>query len=821
MKINMTLTSICAGILLSACTLAPEITPDKPNIDLKPGNNPDEGDKTEIVRDQEKVVWAEINGVNCPIPPIEHPRLYIRKGEIETLKAKIASPDGQAIIKKIQAAAAIPEDPDAESQGFRYYQNLYGDISAAELQALDYLTKKDAAQARKAIETMLKMLQTTNFGTKNDMSRASGIRIMVASIVYDWCYDQMTSQERLAYIKEFKRIAGTMECHYPPKKNEPIVGHSSEWMILRDLLSAGVATYDEDQEIYNHVISMLCELYFPVRNYTYAGHNYHQGTGYVTVRFLNDLNSLFILDRMGAKNIYSPDMQYVMYPLIYRRRPDGQVLPLGDVNPQPRTKASGAQNPQNYSMIAMLAGSYFNDPYIMYEYDRTKKVETHMLILELLWRNFDLKGTAPNDLPLTYYSGTPFGSMIARTGWDENTAMAEMKINEHYFANHMHLDAGSFQFYYRGPLAIDSGSYQGASGGYNSPHNKNYFKRTIAHNSLLVYDPDEKFACWNYGGDDKTEYAANDGGQRMPGDRWDAVRSFEQLTGPDYTIGQVLAHEYGPDAMAPDYSYLKGDITKAYSKKVKDVRRSYVFFNLGTTTAKASKRKTKAISAETIPAAMVIYDHIESANPDFKKYWLLHSIEEPQIKGSTFSVSRTKDGDTGKLTADVLLPESHNIETVGGQGKEFWVFGENYPNAATTRPDPCNERGEWRVEVTPAKAAAEDCFLTVLQVSDNSVSKLHTPAIIKGTGVTGASVADRAVIFCKDSKTIASSAEFELASANFTGSEKLNVLVTDLEPGTWQVVKGGKVLYEDSVKADEGTLYFTATATGTYTLARR
>ena len=100
----------------------------------------------------------------------------------------------------------------------------------------------------------------------------------------------------------------------------------------------------------------------------------------------------------------------------------------------------------------------------------------------------------------------------------------------------------------KGPLFIENRAYQGSSGGYNSPHNKNFFKRTIAHNSLLVYNPDEKFACWNYGGGGKTEFAANDGGQRMPGDRWETCRSFKQLMSKDYTTGKALAHGFGHHA---------------------------------------------------------------------------------------------------------------------------------------------------------------------------------------------------------------------------------------------------------------------------------
>ena len=760
-------------------------------------------------RDEKKAVWVDMDGVTVPLPPTEHPRVFVRADEIPALKLKMKTKDGKKILRKLNEAAeprTAEEEAGEKDRGFRYYAKMRGVTSKVQLQALEYLVNGDAAQARQAITSMLDTLQKTNFGTKNDLSRASGCMLMVGGMIYDWCYDQFTPEEREAYIKEFIRIAGTMECHYPPKRTEPIAGHSSEWMILRDMLSCGIAIYDEYPDMYNYVVKMLFEDYVPVRNFTYKGMNYHQGSGYVTVRFLNDLNSLWIFDKMGAGAIYDPSQQYVLYDFIYRRRPDGQVLPAGDVNPAPRKR------PQSYSMPAMLASSYYNDPYLAYEYERRPSTEPHMLMLELLWRNFDLKGKTPEDLPLTRYSGTPFGWMIARTGWGKNSVVAEMKVNEHFYGNHQHMDGGAFQIYYRGPLAIDSGSYQGSSGGYNSPHNKNYFKRTIAHNSLLVYDPSETFACWNYGGAGKTEFATNDGGQRMPGDRWDTCRSFENLLSESYTVGKTLAHGFGPDQHTPEYTYLKGDITKAYTAKVEDVRRSFVFLNLEPK-GNADKNPEGVVTA--VPAVMVVYDHVVSADPSFKKYWLLHSIEEPQTGCQKFSVSRTKDGDSGKLYCDVLLPEA-DVTKVGGPGKEFWVFGENYPNAATTRPDPCNERGEWRVEVTPKSASKEDCFLNVMQVMDNAVKPLPVMKI-DGEKVVGALVADRLVIFARDSKSLSDNFTFEIPKS---AGKSVKVLLTDLEAGDWKVLCGKKpILKNVKVSAESGTIYFTA-APGQYTIVK-
>lgn len=761
-------------------------------------------------RKQTEVVWVKMDGVNVPLPPIEHPRLFVRSNEIPALKEKMQHAEGKKILKKLQKAS-VPRTAEEEAKetdrGFRYYAKMRGVTSQVQLQALEYLVNGDRSQARAAITSMLDTLKRTNFGRKNDLSRASGAMMMVGGMVYDWCYDQMTAQERQEYIREFIRIAETMECHYPPKRTEPIAGHSSEWMILRDMLSCGIAIYDEYPDMYNYVIQMLYEDYIPVRNYTYRGMNYHQGSGYITVRFTNDLNSLWILDKMGAGTIYDPSQQYVMYDLIYRRRPDGQMMPSGDVNPAPRNK------PQNYSMPAMLAASYYDDPYLAYEYERKPNVETHMLMLEFLWRDFDLKGKAPDDLPLTRFSGTPFGWMIARTGWGENSVIAEMKVNEQFYGNHQHMDGGSFQIYYKGPLAIDSGSYQGSAGGYNSPHNKNYFKRTIAHNSLLVYDPSETFACWNYGGGDKTEFATNDGGQRMPGDRWDTCRSFKDLLSESYTVGKTLAHEFGPDQQTPEYSYLKGDITKAYTDKVSDVRRSFVFLNLE---PKGNADVNPEGVVTEVPAVLIIYDHIVSSDPSFKKFWLLHSIEEPQIGKNDFTVTRTRNGDSGKLHCDVLLPENADIEKVGGPGKEFWVFGENYPNAATTRPDPCNERGAWRVEVTPSTEAAEDCFLNVIQVSDkDSDSKLHVKRI-DAVKVVGIEVADRLVIFNRSSAQMNEDFSFEIPSKS---KKEYRILITDLAGGVWKVFMNGKLLKTVEVSESAGTIYFNGSA-GKYVITR-
>lgn len=746
---------------------------------------------------QHDVNWKEVNGVSMPIPPKTHPRLYLREQHIPDLKNRMNDPELKKVwsdLIKMQEDWK-PEDIPAVKD-YRYYFNQKGITVRAELKALNYLTSKDATLGREAITTIIDTLERATFDMKaGDISRGIGLFMVTGAIVYDWCYDQLKPEEKTRFVKAFVRLAKMLECGYPPEKDYSVVGHASEWMIMRDLLSTGIAIYDEFPEMYNLAAGRFFKEHLVARNWFYPAHAYHQGMSYLNVRFTSDLFALWILDRMGAGNVYHPGQQFVLYDAIYKRRPDGQIMAGGDVD-------YNRKNNKYYSLPALLAGSYYKDEYLNHEFLKKPEVEAHCKLFDFLWRDTKLGSRKPDDLPLSRYSGSPFGWMIARTGWGAESVIAEMKINEYNFLNHQHHDAGSFQIYYKGPLAIDAGAYNGSSGGYNSLHNKNFFKRTIAHNSLLVYDPNEVFQSLRYGGADKTEFAANDGGQRLPGKNWGAPRDLNEMLATNFKTGKILANGFGPDQQTPDYTYLKGDITEAYSAKVKEIKRSFLFLNL---------------KEANIPAALIVFDKVVSSKPDFKKFWLLHSIEEPKIDGNQITIKRTKNGDSGMLVNSVLLPEMSNadIVPVGGKGKDFWVFGTNYTNDPRPGDDEALERGEWRVEISPKKAAAEDYYLNAMQITNNTQQKLLDVKRINGDKVVGVQLADRVVTFSKTSETVDRPFNFSVA-----GKGTFKFVITDLSPGTWQVVKDGKIFLPAMlVRSDDGILCFEGTA-GAYSFLR-
>lgn len=247
---------------------------------------------------------------------------------------------------------------------------------------------------------------------------------------------------------------------------------------------------------------------------------------------------------MGAGPVYHPTQQFLPYSWIYIHRPDGQLLRSGDGQfKEPKLRS-------------LLNASYYKDPYVLADYLLNPGIEGNSQIFEFLWRDPDLKPRPLTDLPLSRYMGTPYGWMVARTGWDEESVIAEMKVNIFNFNNHQHLDAGAFQIYYKGPLAMDTGYYGGATGGaYGGPHYLNYAKRTVAHNCMLVYDPNEEFV-------ERKSFFQNDGGQKfINGNR--EPTSMEQLL-RDYRSAEVLGQGFGPDPQKPAYTYLKGDFTKTY-----------------------------------------------------------------------------------------------------------------------------------------------------------------------------------------------------------------------------------------------------------------
>lgn len=662
--------------------------------------------------------------------------------------------------------------------------------NAVEYNAMNYLLKGDVDSGRLAIRTILNFMDTVVYAGI-DTFRLIGDTIHAASVTYDWAYPLLTSGEKAAFIAKMKLLAGQMEMGYPPVKGSSIRGHSSENILMKDLLAAGIAIYDEEPEMYNVSAIRFFSEFVPARNFWYLSGMHPQGDSYgFSVRLMPELWAQWMFARMGYPDVFIEEQRDVFYRGFYLRRPDGQLMRDGD------TTLQNYSLPGSYwkysPVVPLLGASYYTDPYIQGEFLRQYAMVTN-LVPEILFADLDVPASPVDELPLTRYFGFPYGTMIARTGWDMDVpegrasdVVAEMKIGNYQFGNHQHLDMGSFQLYYKGALAIDSGMYQGKHGAYGSEHDNHYYKRTIAHNAMLVYDPAERFyAGW-----------ANDGGQsKLP-----EVENLTELLSKQYYTGQVINHQFGPDPIAPDFSYIKGDLTAAYTDKVKQFKRSFLFLNL---------------KDSSHPAAMVVYDKVVSSDPNFKKYWLLHSMEEPSVAGNTTTIRRSEDGYSGKLVNETLLPQANNtvIEKIGGPGREFEVFGTNYLQEPSRPPGQHTvEAGAWRVQISPQTPSETDHFLNVLQVMDDDHSSPLAVSAIDSERMVGAAIADSVVLFSKSGDRETGALTFSVPG----NQQSLQFVVADLSPGTWHIAGGGGETYGE-VSEEGGVLYFHG-APGVYAL---
>ena len=404
------------------------------------------------------------------------------------------------------------------------------------------------------------------------------------------------------------------------------------------------------------------------------------------------------------------------------------------------------------------------------------------------------KRSRHNALPRQrYFPGV--GHLVMRDGWKPDSTWIEFDCGP-YFAKHQHLDQNQITLYHRGYLAIDSGSDYTDT---ESPHYLNYYRRTVAHNSVLVYDPAERF-FWS----DNLLPAANDGGQRMDSSRyWNTVRSREDWnrTRDLWDLGCMRVVDY----VAGQYHYGMGDASNAYSRE-------------------KVRRFTREIIYVPGHGVLLVFDRVISSNPSFRKAWLLHGVNQPSVdqdggKGvpgaQEFRNARTfrfVEG-SGELLVHSLLPRERVVTRRGGSGHEFyapgddhggaWGTGESWPlepaEGAPLPEDPklrhmwklfwgqdfnrilrSNHKnvvpGGWRVEVSPSLPVEEDFFLHVFEIGDAGKTGRRAE-LLDGVNFQGAALERGPMVLFSSAGSAVGTGEVSLPDLSCE-----SLIVTSLQP---------------------------------------
>ena len=334
--------------------------------------------------------------------------------------------------------------------------------------------------------------------------------------------------------------------------------------------------------------------------------------------------------------------------------------------------------------------------------------------MDFLWRDHSIPKVELSNFKLSHYSPGP-GNVYARSSWKEDSAYLFFHCGKRFTA-HQHLDQGHLLIARDDELLGDGGHYE-----WNTNHSINYYIRSIAHNTMLIYDPDEQFPSYIRAGGE----GLNDGGQKYP---WvgtvfrhnGAAMDFNDwLAHPELRdTGTILAYQDGGA-----YVYTAGDATKAYSAhKLECFTRQIVFIRPGT---------------------FIVFDRVKSTNKDYKKTCMWQTAKLPVGSDSKYVINNGP----AKLFMQILLPEQPAV--VMNHGPRLYQY-----RGHEVLPDNCEVRfrpePECRMEVSPAIPSTVDYFLHVLTATDGLTNAVPDASVTCRSGKITAAVGSATVSFLKD-----------------------------------------------------------------------
>jgi len=431
-----------------------------------------------------------------------HPRIILTPSVINKIKCRVGLPgfehvagetfgSHKASFDKLKNDIRIPPD----MSGFKKIWH------ALALGILYHGTGGDTTYSNVLIDYAMSRVSTT--------SRRDAATCMALAMTYDWFYDLLTEQQRTAlehtmqtstYL--FSRNSGHASVHGAWNGHYL---HEEGWTYAGPYMAlAGEALTDSE---YNGTVIpvdqygpdwILSKCNAEMKNNILpawdqasginGGSHMGWGTYEPTTKFWN----LFYLKAWKDAEIEDllssrPHLSTEPIHAIFGLRPNRQLVAEYNDDGESDWTNQGIM----YCLHAMLADEYDNK-YSQWILDQIDPAETGCNSplwtwakpAYILWYDHtrEAKNPETNDLGDTLYSdGT--GVVLARTGWNTDDMLVYFHCGD-FYDGHSHFNNLDFQIYYKGDLAVHSGSY---SGDINDTykHYQDYYERTIAANSLF------------------------------------------------------------------------------------------------------------------------------------------------------------------------------------------------------------------------------------------------------------------------------------------------------------------------------------------------
>ena len=641
----------------------------------------------------------------------DHPRLFITAEDIpdvvraangsenhtfRTMKKQVDKLVGQEIVFKNKLART----------GENTQNDRYGE-RAAEAAMLWLITReqKYLDLAKKLVSELAAYYQ---FRASNDLNVCwYGFPVVSTLCAYDWIYNDLTEEERAKMGRALYSATYNVAWHGPGYRekryrenpsgyNSGLYGSSLlPWYIGLTFMHEGIndkvcermlcSGYDLHQKMTVHRAKLLG------KNGGCSSGTIGYGLGYYPYA---EYNLIYIFRSAMGIDI-TPQMEYMIGYLRYMdwiRLPDNKEFGIGDAS-HTTAKLPWGNIVIHIKAIANIFGQ--NRPELidwasslLARYN-AKERSARLTFLPLLNKfHFSLNEdavVAEANKKSVYFD--TLGQIYMRSGQGDDDTYAVFST-ERLTGHHQHYDLNNFIIYKHGFRALDSGTRPQPG-----LHLSHYYARTVAHNCVTIRMLGEELPhYWGAAAanEDPDTPVPNDGGQ------------CTQLK------AKLLAYEDGEG-----YVYIASDATKCYHEdKAELVVREFVW---------------------CAPDIFVIFDRVVSDKASYPKRWLYHTAAEPQIKGNEF----VEVSQGGKSICRTLLPQKALVEKIGGEGRQFWSDGKNWP-----LPNPDDEDrnevhvanrktgnnhplfGQWRIEVSPKKSAEKDFFLNIVQVGDESLQAL-------------------------------------------------------------------------------------------------
>jgi len=430
--------------------------------------------------------------------------------------------------------------------------------------------------------------------------------------------------------------------------------------------------------------------------------------------------------------------------------------------------------------------------YLVQVYNQAQFLQNSNLVFEkLMYKDFTASNVPHPQPPLNWWADKT-GLSVSRTSWDEDATMLWFYNAPAKRADHEHRDNNTFTIIKDKPLIVDAGFYDS----FGTSHYNNYYSRTIAHNSICVYDGTESYR--NLG-----RSVSNDGGQ-IESDR---LENLNDVFSSEHRRGKWIRYASGDD-----YSYQVADAADSYqSNKLDRFERRLLYHK---------------------PDRVIVLDHIHLLNTSSrvrKAKYINHFVNRPDINGSVINTQvankiityngkdyKTANG-KGSVAIRTLLPEISKTTLVGGSGYEYWVDGTNYPPNGSI--DLENEHpGYWRIEVEPVAVSENLVFLHTIKIGDNTNPALAGGKLFSNESTIGVDWENHLYLY----NALGDTASVSYSVQDITGDRTMKIFALDMKSNTSFGVFVDDVLERSGDTNSDGILEITvALSSGNHTVLVR